>query len=56
MLKNYPDVLSAKEVCQLLRISAHTLYKLIQEGELPDRKIGGKYKITKNNLTKFLEM
>lgn len=56
MFEKYHDILSTKEVCQLLRISMRTLYKLIESGELPARKIGGKYKITKNNLIKFLEL
>lgn len=50
MLENYPDILSSKEVCQLLKISLHTLYNLIKTGELPARKIGGKYKIAKKSL------
>lgn len=54
MLENYPDVLSTKDVCKILRISPHTLYELIKHKELLARKIGGKYKIRKDNLLKLL--
>lgn len=53
MLENHPDVLSAKDVCTILRISPHTLYGLIKNNKLPARKIGGKYKIRKDNVLKL---
>lgn len=54
MFENHPDILSTKDVCKILHISPHTLYKLIKSKELPARKIGGKYKIRKDNLLKLL--
>lgn len=54
LLENYPDILSAKEVCKILHVSPHTLYRLIKNHELPARKIGGKYKIRKDSLLKIL--
>lgn len=54
MLNNYPEILTTKDVCTILHISPHTLYKLIQNKELPARKIGGKYKICKENVLKLL--
>lgn len=54
MLENYPDILSSQEVCQLLKISLHTLYNLIKTGELPARKVGGKYKIAKKSILNFI--
>lgn len=55
MLENHPDILSTKDVCKILRISPHTLYKLIESKKLPAKKIGGKYKIRKDNLLKLLK-
>lgn len=54
MLENYPDILSTKDACKILRVSPHTLYGLIKRNELSARKIGGKYKIRKDNLLKLL--
>ncbi len=54
MLETYPDIISAKEACEILHISPNTLYRLIKTCELPARKIGGKYKIRKDNLLKLL--
>ncbi len=34
MPENYPDVLSTKDVCKILRISPHTLYELIKHKKL----------------------
>lgn len=56
MLNNYPDILSSKEACEILKISMHTLYALIRNKDLPARKIGGKYKITKKSIINLLEV
>jgi len=34
MFKKYPDVVSMKEVCEMLHISRNYAYKLIKTGEL----------------------
>lgn len=46
-LDGYSPVLTTDQVCSILRINRKTLYKLIANGEIPGRKSGKGYKITK---------
>lgn len=55
MLENYQDVLDIKDMCKVLRIGRKTAYKLLQNGQIPYRKIGRNYKIRKDALITYLE-
>jgi len=44
------------EVAKMLRVSYLTVYRWIQAGKLPAIKAGKQYRITKNQLDKFLEI
>lgn len=48
------DVLTAKEVCQLLRISRPTLGKLITKGEISAFKIGNHWRIMRTELERYV--
>jgi len=48
-------VLSVREASEYLNISKNTLYKLIQEGEIPARKFGRQWRISQAILDKFFE-
>lgn len=39
----YPPFMTAKEAADLLRVDPQTTRKLIERGELPGRKIGGRW-------------
>ncbi|MCL2176695.1 MAG: helix-turn-helix domain-containing protein [Firmicutes bacterium] len=54
MFKEYPDILSVKQVSQMLQIGIVLAYKLIQSGEIKSRKIGRDYKIQKKAVVAFL--
>ncbi len=54
MLDEYPDVINVKEVCNILRISKTTAYRLIQSGQLSSRRIGSAIRISKESLIEFL--
>ena len=41
MLRKYPDVMNIEQMCDALRISTKTGYKLLHEGKIPAMKIGG---------------
>ena len=45
MLEKYPDILS---------LHKNTIYKLLQKKEIPSRKIGKKYTISKEDLIKYI--
>lgn len=49
------QMLSSKEACALLKISAPTLIKLRSGGKIKARKIGGKLFYSKNEILKLLK-
>ena len=55
MLKNYPDVLKIKEMCNAFGgISTKTGYKLLRENKIESIKVGREYCITKISVVDFL--
>ena len=55
MLKNYPDVLKIKEMCNALGgISTKKGYKLLRENKIESIKVGREYCITKISVVDFL--
>lgn len=54
MLSAYPDILTTKDVCELLKISKHTVYQLINSNELKAKKIARHYRIQKTELLNYL--
>ena len=45
---------SLKEVAKLLDVTERTLHNYIKTGKLKGQKIGGKWKISDENLKKFI--
>lgn len=43
-----------KELAQLLEVTERTLHTYIKTGKLKGVKIGGKWKVTEENLQKFI--
>lgn len=54
MFNSYPDVLSAKQLCEILDIGKNTAYRLLQSGEIKSIKIGKVYKIPKKSLKDYI--
>ena len=46
-LESYPDVLTVKDVCDILDVSRKTVYNLLKNSIIPYRKIGRQYRILK---------
>lgn len=55
MLSEYPDILTTIEVCQLLKVSKKTLYKLIRSEQLKAKKVACHYRIQKSELLRFMD-
>ena len=56
MLEDYPDILTPKEVMEILGISKNTLYQLINNGSIPATRLGRKlWRIQKQALMDFWE-
>lgn len=54
MLKDYPDVMTAAQVCEVLGIGTKTCYRLLKEGRIECLKIGKIYRIPKAHLFSYL--
>lgn len=50
-----PDmVMTVKEVSEFLRIAESTVYRLVQEGEMPGRKVGGMWRFSRKSIEAWL--
>ena len=54
MLDQYPDVLTVREVCNVLRVSKTTAYRLLKTGQLSSRRIGSALRVSKESLINFI--
>ncbi len=48
-------VMTVQEVSQYLRLAESTVYKLVQDGKLPGRKVGGRWRFPRESLQRWLE-
>ena len=55
VLKQYNDVLTFKELKEVLNFGKNKIYKLLQNGEIPSTKIGRDYRILKINVINYLQ-
>lgn len=56
MLRKYPDVMNIEQMCDALKVSTKTGYKLLHEGKIPAMKIGRSYRIPKAHLFTYLQI
>lgn len=54
MFETYPEIISIKEVANMLHISTGKTYLLIRSKQIPAIKIGRDWKIAKTDIIKYL--
>lgn len=54
-IRQYPDLLTTKDVQEILQIGRSTAYKLLQSGELGSLRIGSVYRIPKVHLLDYIK-
>jgi len=54
MFENYPDVVSVKDLCAMLKIGKNTAYKIINDGDIQSIRIGRKILIPKAYVIAYL--
>ncbi|MCL2003520.1 MAG: helix-turn-helix domain-containing protein [Oscillospiraceae bacterium] len=54
MFESYPDVVTVKELCQMLQIGKNTAYELLKNRSLNSIRIGRKFLIPKQSVIDFL--
>lgn len=53
-LKKYPDVLTVKQVQEILSVGHYSVYKLIRDGAVHSLKVGQGYRIVKSSLLEYI--
>ena len=48
------EILTANEAADYLKINVRTIYRLIREGKIPGRKVGGSWRFRKDILDDWL--
>lgn len=54
MFESYPDIVSVKQMQEMLCVSKNVAYDLIKDGRIGTIKIGRVYRIPKKNIVKFV--
>lgn len=55
MFDDYPDVLSAEEAAEALRVRENAIYRLLNEGKLKAFKNGRTWRIPKDALKEYIK-
>ena len=56
VFKNYPDVVDAEQMSEMLSNNIKSAYRLLRNNEVKNFKIGRKYLIPKVNILEYLEI
>jgi excisionase family DNA binding protein len=48
------EILTLKEVCQMLKVHKSTLYRLLREGNIPSFRIGGTWRFRRDDLERWV--
>jgi excisionase family DNA binding protein len=48
------EILKPREAAEYLSVHVRTIYRLVKNGEIPGRKIGGSWRFKKNALDEWL--
>lgn len=54
MFEREPDLLTRRQVQELLHVSKNTILKMIHEDELPAIMVAGSYRIEKRNIIEYV--
>lgn len=49
------ELLTLEELADYLKISKHTLYKMVEKGKLPALKIANQWRFKKEDINKWVE-
>lgn len=54
MFRDYPDVVTVEQLCEMLHIGKNTAYNLIRSNRIRHIRIGKQIKIAKTSIITFL--
>jgi excisionase family DNA binding protein len=50
-----PDVLTMHEAAEFLRVSARTLWDMVQDGQIPSFRVGRQHRFSRKVLTDWMQ-
>ena len=56
MISDDKEILTLKELCELLQLHQNTVYKLARRGEIPHFRIGSGWRFRKSELLQWIEI
>ena len=56
MLNNTKDILTLKELQELLHIGKNTALRLVQSGEIEAFRVGNQWRVTKESIQKYIRL
>jgi len=54
LFRNYPDIVTHGDLCDMLSISKNSAYRLLKSGQIEHIKMGRKYLIPKNSVARYI--
>lgn len=54
IFSEYSDIVTVDEVMKMLRLGKNTVYKLLEDDEIMNVKVGARYVIPKQSVIKFV--
>lgn len=54
-IEDLPILLTVNELASILRIGRNAAYQLVNNGDIPSRRVGRSIRIPRNALVRFLE-
>jgi excisionase family DNA binding protein len=49
-----PEILTLKEVSEILRVHPHTVYKLVRQGKIPSFRFGGDWRFRRDRIVQWI--
>ena len=56
MLNNTKDILTLKELQELLHIGKNTALRLVQSGEIEALRVGNRWRVMRESVAKYIRM
>jgi excisionase family DNA binding protein len=51
-----PDLLTTKQLAEYLQLSERSVYRLLDQGDIPALKVGGQWRFRKSALDEWLDV
>ncbi len=53
-MTQFPDIMTVEQAAEYLQLTADTVRRLLREGQLPGRRIGKEWRLSRRKLEEFI--